>query len=124
MSIQLIIALTLAWVNLGYFIATIVADISNDRKLYEQTGNRLGSWHYLNAFLRMIVSLVGIVVGYLITNLFNLDYSLVGFIITLLSIFYITLLFKVTYMFLVSLVVASRNKNTQSNTTSIDIDNM
>ncbi|XWX29974.1 hypothetical protein KQUDLBSD_CDS0143 [Staphylococcus phage PG-2021_40] len=124
MSIQLIIALTLAWVNLGYFIATIVADISNDRKLYEQTGNRLGSWHYLNAFLRMVVSLVGIVVGYLITNIFNLDYSLVGFIITLLSIFYITLLFKVTYMFLVSLVVASRNKNTKSNTTSIDIDNM
>lgn len=123
MTIQLIIALTLAWVNIGYFIATFIADIGNDRKLYEQTGNRLGSWHYLNAFVRMIVSLVGVAVGYVITNLFQLDYSLVGFTITLLSIFYITLLFKVIYMFIVSLVVASRNKNTQSNTTSIDIDN-
>lgn len=124
MTIQLIVALVLIWVNLGNMVASFVTDISNDRKIYEQSGTRLGSWHYLNILLRTLFTIVGVVVGYFIMLNFNLTYTLGDFTITLLSIFYITFLIKLIYMFSVSLVLAKlAKKGQQTTTTSIDIDN-
>lgn len=105
-------------------VASFVTDISNDRKIYEQSGTRLGSWHYLNILLRTLFTIVGVVVGYFIMLNFNLTYTLGDFTITLLSIFYITFLIKLIYMFSVSLVLAKlAKKGQQTTTTSIDIDN-
>lgn len=124
MTIQLIIALTLVWVNLGNMVASFLTDISNDRKIYEQSGTRLGSWHYLNILLRTLFTIVGVIIGYFIMINFNLTYSISDFIITLLSIFYITFVVKVIYMFTVALILANlAKKGQQSTTTSIDIDN-
>lgn len=124
MTIQLIIALTLVWVNLGNMVASFLTDISNDRKIYEQSGTRLGSWHYLNILLRTLFTIVGVIIGYFIMINFNLTYSISDFIITLLSIFYITFVVKVIYMFTVALILANlAKKGQQTTTTSIDIDN-
>lgn len=124
MTIQLIIALTLVWVNLGNMVASFLTDISNDRKIYEQSGTRLGSWHYLNILLRTLFTIVGVIIGYFIMINFNLTYSISDFIITLLSIFYITFVVKVIYMFTVALILANLAKKGQkTTTTSIDIDN-
>lgn len=124
MTIQLIIALTLVWVNLGNMVASFLTDISNDRKIYEQSGTRLGSWHYLNILLRTLFTIVGVIIGYFIMINFNLTYSISDFIITLISIFYITFVVKVIYMFTVALILANlAKKGQQSTTTSIDIDN-
>lgn len=105
-------------------VASFITDISNDRKLYEQSGTRLSSWHYLNILLRTLSTIIGVTVGYFIMINFNLTYSLGDFAITLLSIFYVAFVIKLLYMFTVSLVLANlAKKGQQSTTTSIDIDN-
>lgn len=124
MTIQLVVSFVLVWVNLGNMVASFITDISNDRKLYEQSGTRLSSWHYLNILLRTLSTIIGVTVGYFIMINFNLTYSLGDFAITLLSIFYVAFVIKLLYMFTVSLVLANlAKKGQQSTTTSIDIDN-
>lgn len=124
MTIQLVVSFVLVWVNLGNMVASFITDISNDRKLYEQSGTRLSSWHYLNILLRTLSTIIGVIVGYFIMINFNLTYSLGDFAITLLSIFYVAFVIKLLYMFTVSLVLANlAKKGQQSTTTSIDIDN-
>ena len=124
MTIQLVVSFVLVWVNLGNMVASFITDISNDRKLYEQSGTRLSSWHYLNILLRTLSTIIGVTIGYFIMINFNLTYSLGDFAITLLSIFYVSFVIKLLYMFTVSLVLANlAKKGQQSTTTSIDIDN-
>lgn len=124
MTIQLVVSFVLVWVNLGNMVASFITDISNDRKLYEQSGTRLSSWHYLNILLRTLSTIIGVTIGYFIMMNFNLTYSLGDFAITLLSIFYVAFVIKLLYMFTVSLVLANlAKKGKQSTTTSIDIDN-
>lgn len=124
MTIQLVVSFVLVWVNLGNMVASFITDISNDRKLYEQSGTRLSSWHYLNILLRTLSTIIGVTIGYFIMINFNLTYSLGDFAITLLSIFYVAFVIKLLYMFTVSLVLANlAKKGQQSTTTSIDIDN-
>ena len=124
MTIQLVVSFVLVWVNLGNMVASFITDISNDRKLYEQSGTRLSSWHYLNILLRTLSTIIGVTIGYFIMINFNLTYSLGDFAITLLSIFYVAFVIKLLCMFTVSLVLANlAKKGQQSTTTSIDIDN-
>lgn len=110
---ELTILIVLLIQRLVFMASSITADVSNSKKLKEQTGTGLTSYHFINIVIREGLYMVGITVGYFVLVMIPpalVLNTLVFVILKAIFIMVIGSLFRIAYIMIMSIAQANYMK--------------